>query len=143
MSERAKFNYLSILLLLALAIVGLSIANALQAVNAFQQESNATKAGDVNTIRPWMTIHVIAHVYHIPEDYLDSSLHMAKANPLHRATLYEIASHKRQPVDQLIRTLKHIILSYRKEHPGSSPPAQLLRPRISNFLAPVSGETIE
>ncbi len=140
MSERAKFNYLSILLLLALVIVGLSIVNALQAVNAFQQERNATKAGDVNTIRPWMTIHVISHVYHVPEEYLDNSLQMAKASPLHRATLYEIASHKRQPVDQLIRTLKHIILSYRKEHPGSSSSVQPLRTRISNFLAPVSGE---
>ena len=109
MSERARLNFLSVLLLLALGIMILTVANALQAVNDFQHESNATKAGDVTTIRPWMTIHVISRVYHIPEDYLENSLQVAKKDPLHHATLYEIAAHKRQPLDRLIHTLQHTI----------------------------------
>lgn len=141
MSERARLNFLTVLLLLALGIVILAIANTLQAVNDFQRESTATKAGDVTTIRPWMTIHVISHVYHVPEDYLDNALQMTKADPLHHATLYEIATHKRQPLDRLIRKLQHVILSYRQEHSISSLPMQLLRSRINPYLVPASGET--
>ena len=143
MSERAKLNLLSLLLLLALGVVLLAVANTLQAVNDFQRESNATKVGDTTSIRPWMTIHVISRVYHVPEDYLTSSLHMAKADPLHHATLYEIAAHKRQPVDRLIRTLKNIILSYRKEHSGSFLSTHPRRSQIDTYLVLASGETKE
>jgi len=141
MSERAKLNFLSVLLLLALGIVILAVANTMQAVNNFQWENNATKTGDVTTIRPWMTIHVISRIYHIPEDYLDSSLQMTKEDPLHHATLYEIAAHKRQPIDRLIRKLQHTILSYRNAHSASSLSMQPLRSRINTYLVPASGET--
>ncbi len=143
MSERAKLNFLSLLLLLALGVVVLAIVNTWQAVTNFQQMSTATKAGDVTTIRPWMTIHVISRVYHVPEDYLTNSLQVKKTDPLHHATLYEIAARKRQPVDRLIRTLKNIILIYRKQHPGSSLPVQPTRSPIENYFAPPPGETKE
>lgn len=144
MSERARLNFLSVLLLLALGIVTLTVVNTLQAVNDFRQENNATKAGDVTTIRPWMTIHVISRVYHVPEDYLDSSLQVAKADPLHHATLYEIAAHKRQPLDRLIHKLQYAILSYRKEHSVSSLSLLSMQPlhsRTDSYLVSASGET--
>jgi hypothetical protein len=91
-----------------------------------------------------MTIHVISRVYHVPEDYLDSSLQVAKADPLHRATLYEIAAHKRQPLNRLILKLQHVILSYRKEHSVSSLSLLSMQPlhsRTASYLVPASGET--
>lgn len=140
MSERTKLGLLCFLLLLALGIAALMIANAFQAVHTFQQQSSAAKAGDVSTIRPWMTIHVISHVYHVPEDYLDQSLSIARTDPLHHATLYEIAAHKRRPVQQVIHVLQQVILTYRQEHPHSSAPMQQMKFRI-NYFAPASGET--
>ena len=143
MSERARLNFLILLLILALGIVFLAVANTWQAVNDFQHERDATKVGDVTTVRPWMTIHVLSRVYHVPEDYLASSLQVPQADTLHHATLYEIAAHKHQPVDRLIRTVKNIILLYRKEHPGAPLSVQLFRSHNGNYLTPDSGEAKE
>ena len=124
MSERTKLGLLCFLLLLVLVLVAISAANTFQAVKSFQQQYSGAKQGDVTTIRPWMTLHVISHVYHVPEDYLDSSLKIAKTDPLHKATLYEIASHRKQPINHLIYTLQSIILVYRKNHRSSPTPSQ-------------------
>ncbi len=140
MSERSKLGLLCFFLLLALGIALFMIANAFQAMHSLQQQSTAAKAGDVSTIRPWMTIHVISHVYHVPEDYLDQSLSIATTDPLHRATLYEIASRRRQPVEKVIHLLQQVILAYRKEHSHSFAPVQQLKYRRISF-APASGET--
>src|SRR5579883_1294078 len=87
MSEHTKLGLLSLLLLAALGIAALALVNTLQAMHDFQQQNSATRAGDVNAIRPWMTIRVISHVYHVPEDYLDHSLNIASSDSLHQATL--------------------------------------------------------
>jgi hypothetical protein len=139
MSERAKLGLLCFLLLLVLGIAALMVANAFQAMHTLQQESNALKAGDVSTIRPWMTIHVISHVYHVPETYLDEALHIARTDPLRRTTLYEIAASRRQPVEQIIHSLQQTILKYRKEHSRSPTPT----PRQSHVLSgtPATKET--
>ncbi len=140
MSERIKLGLLCLSLLLALGVAVLMIVNTFQAEQNLQRQNNAANAGDVSTIRPWMTIHVISHVCHVPEDYLDQSLNIVRTDPLHRATLYEIAAHKRQPVEQVIHMLQQIILIYRKEHPHTSAPMQQMLFH-SNYFAPVSGET--
>lgn len=138
MSEHTKLGLLSLLLLAALGIAALALVNTLQAMHDFQQQNSATRAGDVNAIRPWMTIRVISHVYHVPEDYLDHSLNIASSDSLHQATLYEIAAHRRQPVDQLIHTVQQAILIYRKEHPHPSLPPRPLRLQVGH-LVPVMG----
>ena len=141
MSERTKLGLLCFLLLLALGIALFMIANAFQAMHNLQQQSNAAKAGDVSTIRPWMTVHVISRVYHVPEDYLDQSLNIAKTDPLYHATLYEIAAHKHQPVEKVIHMLQQAILTYRKEHASSAAPIQQLEYRHM-YSAPAPGGTI-
>ncbi|HEY0755648.1 MAG TPA: hypothetical protein VGD98_16945 [Ktedonobacteraceae bacterium] len=140
MSERVKLIFLYVLWLLALAIVALSAANALQTVKDFQQENTATKAGDVNTIRPWMTIHVISHVYHVPEDYLNNSLHivMQSSDRAHGATLYQLASRQHMSLDRFVETVKQVIRAYRKEHISSS-----LSSPPPLFAVLLSGETKE
>ncbi len=117
LSERTKLGLLSFLLLLMLGILALTAVNTIQAVRSFQQQNSALEAGDVSTVHAWMTIHVISHIYHVPEDYLYRTLDIGNPGLLRHSTLDEIAHRKRQPVDQVIRTVQHAILAYRKEHP--------------------------
>ena len=119
--ERTKLSLLCILLFLLLGLLAFTAANTFQAVRTFQQQQNAVKARDVKAIHPWMTIHVISHIYQVPEGYLYNSLQINNPAPLQRATLYEIASHKRLPVEQVIHTIQHAILAYRKVHPITTP----------------------
>lgn len=139
MRTRAKSGLLCFLFLLVLGIAVFMFANALQAVHDFQQQRSAVKAGDVSAIRPWMTIHVISHIYHVPEVELDQSLHIARAGPLQRMTLYEIAASKHQPVEQIIHRLQQTILTYHKAHPPSSSPRQRLKFRVSLIMPASEG----
>lgn len=116
LSERAKPGLLFLLLLFMLGFLAFTTANTLQAAQNFQRQYSAVKTEDVNAIHPWMSIQVVSHLYHIPENYLDSSLNISNTDKLHRATLYELANHSRQSPDQVIRTLRYAILKYRREH---------------------------
>ena len=136
-NERAKLGLLCILLLFALLFTAFTAANTLHAMRNLQQQYSSVKAGDVSTIRPWMTIHAISHIYHVPEDYLYRSLDTRDTGSLHHATLFEIASRKRQSVNQVIHTIQHAILTYRKGHPGISTPTPPHRSSKKHFsLAP-------
>lgn len=126
MSERTKLGLLSFLLLLMVGILALTAVNTIQAVRSFQQQNSALEAGDVSTVDAWMTIHVISHIYHVPEDYLYRTLDIGSPGLLRHSTLNEIANRKRQPVDQVIRAVQHAILAYRKEHPHFLTPTPTL-----------------
>jgi hypothetical protein len=117
LSESARFGFLCLLLLLVLGALAFTASDTIQAMQSLQKQSRAVKAGEVTAIRPWMTIHVVAHVCHVPEDYLYRSLHIDKSPALQRVTLYGIASRERKPVNQIIRMLQYAVLTYRKEHP--------------------------
>lgn len=123
LSERVKLSLLCLLLFLMFGVLTFTAVNALQAVQSFQRQYSEVKAGDVSTIHPWMTIHVVSQIYKVPEDYLYHSLQISYPNEYRHTTLYELASHKRQPVDQVIHTIQHAILTYRKIHPEILKPA--------------------
>ncbi len=127
-SERAKLGIIGLLLLLILGVLIFTAVNTAQAVHNFQKQYSAVKVGDVGTIRPWMTLHVISHVYHVPEDYLGRSLVISDTTTLHKATLYEIADRKKQPVTQVIHTVQRSILTYRKDPTGFTVSAPLPSP---------------
>jgi hypothetical protein len=116
LSEQTKLNLLGFLLILMLGLVAITTARTFQAVDNFQQQCSKVEAGDVSTVRPWMTVRVISHVYHVPENYLYRSLTVGNPARLRHATLYVIAAHRRQPVDQVIYTAQRAILMYRKRH---------------------------
>ncbi len=137
-NERVKLGLFCLVWLLVLVYVGLSAANTLQAASNFQQQYTGTRRRDVNAIRPWMTIQVISHVYLVPEDYLCGSVKIAKTDPLRKATLYTVASRKRQPVTQVIHVLQYAILTYRKEHPHTSQ----AQPLWSRVKLPVPEERV-
>lgn len=114
--ERIKLGLLSLLLLLMLGFVCFTAMSTYNAVRNFQQQNNALKAGDVSTVRPWMTIYVVARLYHVPEDYLSHTLAVGNPDQIRHFTLNQIASTKKQPVSKLIQTVQRAILNYRKTH---------------------------
>ena len=134
LSERTRLWLLWLLLPLVLGVLVFTAANTFQAVRGFQQQYSAVKTGDVSTVHPWMTIHVISRVYHVPEVYLYRSLQIDTPASFRHITLNGIANRKLQPVDQIIRTVQHAILAYRKEHPIFFTPTPTLR----TYLKPLS-----
>lgn len=123
MNARLKLVVTGLLLCLAL---GLTIFCAVQTVQAFQrlqQENKLAVTGDVSTIRPWMTVPYIAHFYHVPESYLDQSLHITDDRAVHHLPLRELAARIKRPLNSLIRDIQHAILNYRKHQTrvGASP----------------------
>jgi hypothetical protein len=130
LSERAKLGLLCFLLILAMGFLVLTAVNTVQAVRSFQQQDSALEAGDVKTVHAWMTVHVISHIYNVPEVYLEHSLQINNSPDLIRhATLNQLASRKRQPVSQVIRTVQTAILVYRKQHPHPTTPTTTPTPR--------------
>jgi hypothetical protein len=108
--------------------VGLTVFCAVQTVQAFQrfqQEHQLVMTGDVRAIRPWMTVPYIAHFYHVPESYLDQSLHITNDQAIHRLPLHDLASRVKRPLNSLILDIQHAILNYRKHQSGGQ--AHILR----------------
>jgi hypothetical protein len=116
-----------------LGFLAFTTINTVQAAHNFQQQYNAIKTGNVKAIRPWMTIHVISHTYHVPEGYLGRSLNENNPTLLHHATLYEIAHREKQPVDKVTHTIQHAILVY--HHRANQ--NMLLTYRQSRFQPPL------
>ncbi len=138
LGERAKLGLLCVLLLLMFGIVAFTAENTLRAAQSLRQQYSAVKAGDVSAIRPWMTIHVISHIYHVPEDYLYRALNIDNPGLFHHATLNKIANRKREPGERVIHTIQLAILAYRKAHP------QILTPTPQpgmRHISPTPGRT--
>jgi hypothetical protein len=138
-SERAKFVLLGLLLALMVGILIYTAVNTIEAAQDFQQQQTAVKKGDVAAIHPWMTVHVVSHLYHIPEDYLYHSLNLTDTKLLRHSTIYEIASKKKQSVNRIIQTLQEAILTYRKAHPNLLTPTPSVTPRSRRPVRPTSG----
>jgi len=114
--ERIRLGLLSLLLLLVLGFVCLTAVSTCEAVRNFQRRNNALQSGDVSTVRAWMTIHIVAHIYDVPEDYLSRTLAVGNPEQIRHFTPNQIASTKKQPVSKLIQTVQYAILNYRKTH---------------------------
>jgi hypothetical protein len=123
LGERVKLGLLCALLLLVFGIVAFSAENTLRAAQSLRQQYRAVKAGDVSAIRPWMTIHVISHIYHVPENYLYHSLNIDNPALFRHATLNKISNRKRESVDRVIHSIQLAIWAYRKAHPPILTPA--------------------
>ena len=119
MNARLKLVITGILLCLALALTVFCAVQTIRAFQRFQQEQKLAVTGDVSTIRPWMTVPFIAHFYHVPESYLDQSLHITNDRAVHHLPLRELAPHVKRPLDGLIRDIQHAILNFRKHRSRS------------------------
>ncbi len=140
MNARLKLVITALLLCLALALTIFCAVQTVQAFQRFQQEHQFVVTGDVRAIRPWMTVPYIAHFYHVPENYLDQSLHITDDRAAHLLPLRDLASRVKRPLDSLIRDIQRAILNYREQRKGTVPdrPGQtgMQRTRAGASLAP-------
>ena len=124
-SRTASIIIISILLGATLIAVVFTALGTVRAVQSLQKQHTLAKAGDVHTIRPWMTIPYVAHTYHVPESYLYASLHIPNTHATRHMPLQTLASHYQRPVDSVVHDIQNAILLYRRQHPfhpGSMPP---------------------
>lgn len=121
-----------------LGIVAFTAMNTYDAVQNLREQYNDVKSGDLSTIHSWMTVHMVSHIYQVPEDYLYQSLHISYPNTYRHTTLYELANHKQQSVDEVIHIIQRAILTYRKQHPNYSTPVSGT-PRSRKTLTPTPG----
>ncbi|GAC1423585.1 MAG: hypothetical protein PVS3B3_09270 [Ktedonobacteraceae bacterium] len=126
LNTRGRIALLCLLLLLTLGLLTFTAVQTFQQVRSFQQHSRAVRAGDVHTIRPWMTVHTVSHIYRVPEGYLYQKLAIHNSNSMHHATLDTIAKTTHKPINNVIQVVQHAILAYRKAHPHTSPPPQTM-----------------
>jgi hypothetical protein len=120
---RAKLVGLGLLLCLALGLTIFCGVRIVQGVQGFQQTRQQANSGDVRTIRPWMTLRYVSHVYHTPESYLLQSLHISDATSARHVTLAALATRLHMPESALIQQTRQAILTYRTQHPTPSPSA--------------------
>lgn len=141
MSARGRAIILG--LLVGVALLG-TVVTATATVQAYQNlhaYSVRVQAGNVNTVRAWMTIYYISRVYRVPQAYLYQQLHLAHTSSIRHATLYTLAARLHQPVQQVIKSIQQAILGYRQQHaPPSS--TQMLFGSATALLgvAPLTGE---
>jgi len=118
LNARLKLAGTGILLCIALGLTIFCALQTVQAVQRFQQAHKLAVTGDVSTIRSWMTVPFIAHFYHVPESYLEESLHISAGESVRHMPLHSLADRVKRPLNSLIREIQHAILVYRKQHPG-------------------------
>jgi hypothetical protein len=123
MTVRAKFILLGVLCAVALGATVWAAALTYQAFESWHQHYLMVQAGDVRTIRSWMTLPYIAHVYRVPTDYLYVWLDVPETSSTRHVTLEEIAEIQQKPIDQVIQSVQTAILTYRSQHSQLSPPA--------------------
>lgn len=116
MNARLKLAGTGILLCMALGLTIFCAVQTVQAVQRFQQVHKLASSGDVSTISSWMTVPFIAHFYHVPESYLDESLHIANEASVRHIPLHELANRVKRPLNALIHDIQRAILNYRKQH---------------------------
>jgi hypothetical protein len=68
-----------------------------------------------------MTLPYISRIYHVPESYLVTQLHITNQQEVRRAPLYSLAQRYKRPVDGLIHDVQKVIINFRKQHPTPSP----------------------
>ncbi len=119
-----KIALLCLLLIGALGLLAFTAVQTFAQVRSFQQHSHAVRAGDVSTIRPWMTLHAVSRIYHVPESYLYRELQVPTSNS--RTTINALATTKRQPVNAVLRSVQHAVITYRKTHPATFGPLKFL-----------------
>lgn len=133
MSTRTRVIVTGVLLCLALGATIFCAVQTVRAIQNFQQTRILTAEGDVSTIRPWMTIHYISRVYHVPEGYLYESLQIVYPQQTNRTSIRSLAVRYNRSLDRLISDIQTAIKTYRYQHPSHRSNASL---HSNELLAP-------
>lgn len=136
MNARLKLVITALLLCLAVGLTVFCAVQTVQAFQRFQQEHQLVITGDVRAIRSWMTVSYIAHFYHVPESYLDQSLHITNDQTIHSLSLRGLASRVKRPLNSLILDIQHAILNYRKHQSGGQVHILRIKAKASPPLTP-------
>jgi len=120
LNARLKLIGTGILLCLALGLTVFCAIQTVQAIQRFEQDRKLAISGDVSTISSWMTVPYIARFYHVPESYLDESLHITNGQSVRHDTLRVLADRVKRPVNSLIHDIQQAILNYRNQRSGST-----------------------
>ena len=141
-SRRVTIIIISVLLGAAIIAVIFTAIGTVRAVQSLQHQHTLAKAGDVSTIRPWMTIPYVAHNYHVPEGYLYDSLHISDTHTLHHMPLQALASHYNRPVNSVVHDVQNAVTLYRKQHPyhSSNKPFPQEKPTTTSWHGLVGGQ---
>ncbi|MGO8951225.1 MAG: hypothetical protein ACLQUY_26935 [Ktedonobacterales bacterium] len=118
MSVRAKIILLSVLVGIALVATVFAAVTTCQAYGSLHHDALLVQAADVPAIRSWMTLHYIARIYHVPQDYLYQRLGVSNMPSLRHATLYDLAGSEHRPVQQVISSVQRAVDSYRQQNEG-------------------------
>lgn len=128
LNVRLKFISVSLLLCMALICTVFAATGTIRAYQQFEQDHQGVLTGDVNTIRPWMTLPYIARVYRVPAPCFYQSLQIIDPVVRQHATLRSIADAKKEPVDALLYHVRTIIQDYRNHHLTCTASIKLARP---------------
>jgi len=138
LNARVKLVVTALLLCLALALTIFCAVQTVQAFQRFQQQRQLVMTRDVRAIRPWMTVPYIAYFYHVPESYLDQSLHITSDSTEHLLPLRDLAPRIKRPLAALIHDIQQAILNYRTHRSGTGVTEPGRRPQGS---PPISTST--
>ena len=114
---RIKLILTAILSILALVITMLTAQATVEAFSNFQQQRAFVASDDPRSIRSWMTLPYIAHVYHVPENTVYHSLHLQGVRQQQQTTLSGLALRYHRSVNDLIIDVQLTIQIYRNLHP--------------------------
>lgn len=117
-----------VLLIVSLCGTMLAARAAFNAIHGLQVQQKMTQVSDVRSISPWMTLPLIARIYHVPPAYLYTSLNIRpKDRHLTHATLNRIASATKQPVSTVVSNVQKAVLRYHQEHHQPTTPTTIAR----------------
>jgi hypothetical protein len=125
LNVRSKLIITGVLLSLALGLTIFCAAQAVRAVQRFQESRHMTLTGDVGTIRPWMTIPFVSKVYHVPESYLLQRLNISDPRSVQNVTLHSLSGRLHRTPETLIHEIQIAIQTYRKQRPSRPQPGRL------------------
>lgn len=128
MKTSAKFIYTSLLLCVAVILTCFTATGTIQAYQHFQQDHQLIQAGDATTVKAWMTIPYVAHVYKIPEPCFTQTLHLNDRSLVEHATLRVLADHYRRPLQKLITDVQQVIVNFRRKQLTCEPPPKTTKP---------------
>lgn len=129
---------IGVLLCLALGFTVFCGAQIVRGFQGIQQAHHRANSGDVSTIRPWMTLHYISRVYHVPQAYLEQSLRITDPQVARRAPLSVLAARLHVSTDTLIQQTQQAILTYRAQHPtpaSSATPHSAIPPPVPRMAS--------
>ena len=123
-----KLFLCSLFLLLALLLTGFTATGTIRAYVVFQQDHQQIQQGDAHTVKGWMTISYVSHMYHVPEPCFVQNLHVHDHWLVEHAPLRALADFSRQSLEHFLHQVANVIIAYRQQLACAPPPSDTPTP---------------